>query len=153
MTENEKLYARVVSRVDREDTLIERRLGWMLTTQGLLFAALALLNPTEAHPILAQWLAVAVPLIGLLMALSTGFTIRLAHDELERLQSEWDSDVEGGAIKYPDPVGKKGKATFLGPSLGLPLLFSLAWISLIAYGLLCHFSRLQCGDGLQNIPC
>lgn len=40
--EEEVYYDRLVQQIERKDQALDRRISWMLTTQGLLFAALAL---------------------------------------------------------------------------------------------------------------
>jgi len=123
--EKENFYKYLAQQIEREDGLVNTRLNWMLTTQGLLFAALALLATEDTNARMREILAVLLPSIGILLSLISLFGVAGATIALYDLSKEWKK------LNYsmaPRPYGPRS-AFWLGlvPRLFLPLLFLGAW--------------------------
>jgi len=122
----ENYYEYLVHQVEREDGLVDTRLNWMLTTQGLLFAALALLAGRDTDPEIRDMLAFLLPSTGILLSVISFLGVAGASKALCDLKSKWEkSDYYSEA---PLPYGERS-AFYLGlvPRLCLPLLFLWAW--------------------------
>jgi len=113
--------------VKQEGELINHRITWLVTLQGLLFAALgfAWKDGRELIPILS--------LLGMLTSASTLSVLILAHRAFESLLKDWDShksaDYDG-----PNVIGYRSKSKILmlsRPWFSLPFLFILGWIFVI----------------------
>ena len=63
-------YDRYCRQIDKEDDLIDKRIGWLLTSQTILFAALSLSGDSVAGVLLQ-----VVPIAGLGSSLLIGFSI------------------------------------------------------------------------------
>jgi hypothetical protein len=127
---DDKLYERLAHQIEREDGLVNIRLGWMLATQGLLFTAFALVVgkdiALETYKLM-KWL---MPLMGAGIALFTLFGVLGAHWALWHLKEKWHDNkgITFNPDKHIRPFGDM-VASSLGfiPSLSLPLVFIIAW--------------------------
>lgn len=90
---DEKAYNAYCRQVDREDKLINNRLSWMLTTEGLLFGALALMASSNANTQIDKSVVAAlkqcIPIIGIVIPASALRTIIAAHRVVNKLQVRW----------------------------------------------------------------
>jgi hypothetical protein len=139
----------------REDDLINHRLSWNLAIQGFLFATYGfsvqklaevhakalvekgsdlagqLANSVGVAPL--RLLVMAIPWVGLLMALFVWFAVIAAKIALEQLHKDWNQicrnypdqpqlpDVAGAGVPMAVRLG------FYAP-LAIPLIFILAWL-------------------------
>jgi hypothetical protein len=116
------------SMIKNENDLINHRLTWLGTFQGLLLAALAF-----AWDKRDVWGVVTILcVLGALVALSTGVATWRANQAIKRLDALWDrskpEDYSG-----PDVEGVRsheGWLWFLTPGYFIPWLFLSAWIAI-----------------------
>lgn len=110
-----------------ENELIDRRLTWLSTFQGLLLAALVF--AWDKHD--AGALVVALYILGFLIALSTGIATWRANDAIGRLETDWDTRLKPENYKGVDIVGartRSGRLWWLMPGYLIPTLFGVAWV-------------------------
>ena len=126
MNEKENYYEYLVHQIEREDGLVNTRLNWMLTTQGLLFAALALLAGKDTNAEMREMLTLLLPLMGIVLSVISLLGVSGAEIAMKDLKKQWE-DL-GYSNKVPRPYGAP-LAFRLGaiPRLCLPLLFLVAW--------------------------
>jgi hypothetical protein len=122
--------AKVIREMIRhEDDVIDQRITWLCQIQGFLFAALALTwkEPTESR------LVPVICLVGLLVAVSSGLALRSARLAISNLVKWWDNKIRQSGYLGPDVFARRvGKSfTHLLPWTSLPVLFFLAWISIL----------------------
>lgn len=101
----------------QEDSLVNNRLTWLLTSQGLLFAGYGV---AAKEPALANATA-AIPLAGLAVCVVLAVAIQAAW----RAQFVLEEDYKRGKIQ----LGVHARTTFWGrfPGYALPAIFILAW--------------------------
>ena len=125
------------SMIKNENDLINHRLTWLGTFQGLLLAALAF-----AWDKIDAWGVVTILcVLGALVALSTGVATLLANQAIKILVDLWDENMPNGYFG-PDVEGARSHKRwfrFLMPGYFLPLLFIVGWIAIT----IIHMSR--CG--------
>jgi hypothetical protein len=107
-----------------ENDALNWRMGWFLTLQGFLFAALAFAWDKDAE------LIVVLSIIGILSSLSVGILLRYGILAMKGLEEELQTDSEERVI------GRRYGETpaiilFLLPWHFLPLLFVGAWAAVI----------------------
>jgi hypothetical protein len=116
------------SMIKNENDLVNHRLTWLGTFQGLLLAALAFAwGKSDAAEIV-----MILCVLGALVALSTGVATCRANQAIKRLDAQWD---QGKPADYagPDVEGVRsheGWFWFLMPGYFLPWLFFFAWIGI-----------------------
>ena len=128
MNEQDKqnYYEYLAHQIEREDGLVNYRLTWMLTTQGLLFAALALLAGKEIDVDMRAMLAWLLPRIGIALSVIALLGVSAANNQITYLKKKWE---KLDYVKAPRPYGGPWAWRFgLIPSLCLPVLFFAAWI-------------------------
>ena len=129
------------SLIQHENDLQNHRLTWLMTLQGLLFAALGFAwdkNDTRV-------LVVIFSILGIAVSLSAWSALRLSNAAYETLESWWKAhkpaEYAGPPIwgYRPDvPAGLLAKATdrffwILRPWRILPWTFGLGWFSILVY--------------------
>ena len=128
MNEHDKqnYYGYIAHQIEREDGLVNYRLTWMLTTQGLLFAALALLTGTAIDTEIRAMLAWLLPWIGIALSVIALVGVSAANHQITYLKKKWEMlDYD----KAPRPYGWPWAWRFgLVPSVCLPVVFIAAWI-------------------------
>ena len=120
--------------VSREDELIHRRLTWMLTTQGFFFTALAFIGKPGGDAKLVCLLKFWVPLLGVAVSASALGANVMAHRVLGMLEEEWAASRHRISLAGL-PLLTKGRPTcafwtYVGPSVLLPTLITIAWASI-----------------------
>lgn len=107
-----------------EDDLVNQRMTWFLTIQGLLFAAMAFAWGKDGVLI---W-GVLAPL-GIAISVSFHFTLNLGPAAVTELRESWDKYK--GEYDGPDIVGKRvsRKVNIIWPWQSLPICVSTAWIA------------------------
>lgn len=113
--------------IERKANATNHHLTWVVTLQGLLFAALSFAwrDGKDLIPILGG--------LGVLSSLSSLIVLRVAHLATGRLLAEWEwhrpNDYEGPAV-----IGYFVSNRLLALALPwflLPLIFSLAWTAVL----------------------
>ena len=124
--DKQNYYGYLAHQIEREDGLVNYRLTWMLTTQALLFAALALLAGKDIDAEMRATLAWLLPRIGIALSVIAFLGVMAANIAITDLKRKWEKLAYD---KAPRPYGGPW-AWRLGviPSLALPLLFFVAWI-------------------------
>jgi hypothetical protein len=117
--------------IRHEGELVNHRLSWMVTLQGLLFAALgfAWKDGRELIYILCS--------LGIAISLSTLLSLKLGQTAVHTLRNEWDShkpsDYHG-----PDVIGVRTSSKYvryLRPWYFVPVLFVFGWIAVVIINL------------------
>ncbi|PYL22809.1 MAG: hypothetical protein DMF37_11340 [Verrucomicrobia bacterium] len=128
-------FSTIWERIKHENDLVNHRLTWLGTFQGLLLAALAF--AWDKHD--AKYMIYALGALGVSVALSIAVATYRANKALDRLSRYWDK------VKPKDYVGldvegvrsRSGFFRWLMPGSFLPLTFAVAWIVILYI----HFSR------------
>jgi len=118
-------YEHLAHQIEREDGLINTRVTWMLTFEGFLFAALALVASKESDPTIQMVLKYALPIIGFVIAFLAYHAIGAALSTLTYLKDLWEPENYPG---YPQPFGKEMQHTRgASYSKGLPVTIMVLW--------------------------
>jgi|CXWL01.1.fsa_nt_gi hypothetical protein len=98
---NQVLYDYIAHQVNREDSLVNNRMGWVLQLNGFLFAALALAG--KDMPLhLSMFFQLAIPIVGLITSIAGFIGVRAAHRQLDYLKSLWSIQA---FPDWPRPFG------------------------------------------------
>lgn len=129
-----KYYEYVAHQIEREDGLINTRINWMLTFEGILFASLAFVADKEkvrAEVCIA--LKYVLPMLGILVGLLALLAVNGAVSALQELKGLWT--IEKFPIHYhlyPRPYGAHWNHNCgVYYSQGLPLSIITAWICIL----------------------
>jgi hypothetical protein len=114
----------------KEVEFINHRVTWLVTLQGLLFAALgfAWKDGKELIPVLC--------VLGIGVSLTSLIPLWSAQHAIERLYREWNLKKDP-AYNGPDVIGYYSRIPgikLIMPWLLLPLMFSVSWIAVLALG-------------------
>ena len=114
--------------IRHEDVLLNQRLTWMWTLQGLLFGSTSLLWGKDWRGV------VIIGFVGLLSCISIGYSLSRglkAVRELLGVAAGRKKEL-GEDVKIPPTIGSRTKAIeWLLPGHFLPWLFGLAWVLII----------------------
>jgi hypothetical protein len=107
--------------IKHENDLINHRLTWFITIQGLLYASLGFAwGKQDARELVFTFCG-----LGMLTAISTAFVLWGGANAIERLASE--SRAAGQPV-----IGRRaGIEKFAYPWYSFPVLFGLAWASVL----------------------
>jgi hypothetical protein len=128
----ETFYGYTCRHIEREETLIDHRISWMLTSQGFLFTGFAFLASNTVATQTRMHLAPVIAVVGIMIALLSFTGIGAAYLSINNLIRTWYARPEAKGDAYP-PITTR-VASGLGRRLGyrLPLLFLGAWAYLIS---------------------
>jgi hypothetical protein len=122
--------------IEREESLINRRISWMVMFQGFLFASIAILSNTSSGGSMFTHLNLILPILAIMVSLLTFIGILGAYFSIFQLQDSWntrsqDPKVEAATSSYPPFTPPL--ASLLGQwlGLGLPLLFVGTWLAML----------------------
>jgi hypothetical protein len=122
--------------IEREESLITNRIGWMLTFQGFLLASVAILSTASSGGSMFTHLNFILPILGIMVSLLTFIGILGTYFSMFQLQESWearlyDPKVEDSTSSYPPFTTPL--ASLLGQwlGLGLPLLFVGTWLAML----------------------
>lgn len=123
------------SMIEHENILQNYRLTWLMTIQGLLFAALGFAwDKKDARELIG-----ILCLLGILVALSSWTALKLSRMALKNLQDWWETNKSKN-YDGPPVVGLKAKYNsiiwVLRPWRALPWLFMLGWVTIFIFNLL-----------------
>lgn len=146
-------YSEISRQVEREDSLINNRLNWFLTSAGLLFAAFAVTVSSESealsharHALVLSVLFI-LPILGFIVSYCALVSVRAAERALNQLKKAWAEhvnsffkDIEGDAHDgtcddhryFPRPYGDE--IAWIGGhhfNRALPLFTGLTWLGLL----------------------
>jgi hypothetical protein len=133
MLDLKDFYDYTTQQIERENDLINNRLSWMLTFQGFLFAALALVVNKDTEPAVGLIFKNVLPIIGIAVALLAFLGVLAAYISIDNIKQKWKKQL--GNQQYP-PAHGTPLASFLGriTSYGIPISIVIAWL-LIRSGL------------------
>jgi hypothetical protein len=122
------VYEHLSREIAREENLINNRLTWMLTFQGFLFAAIALMGNEKIHLPLKSALQCIIPALGIAVAISGIMGVTAAYLAICQHRKDWENKLNN----FPKPGGK-GLASWLGrfASGSIPIVIILAWVYLL----------------------
>jgi hypothetical protein len=111
-----------------EDTLVNHRVSWLILSEGLLFTAYRAQGAEAASS--GNWLALAFPLFGMLVAALIGVAIHAALDASEDVRREFER--AGLADLCPlAPAGRLARRGRWAPK-ALPFVFGAMWLLALA---------------------
>ncbi|WKJ91350.1 hypothetical protein QZJ86_04265 [Methylomonas montana] len=147
MTDNElkNQYDCLAHQIEREDGLINTRITWLLTFQGFLFAALAIVaNNAGSKDVAIYWaLKYTLPVIGISIGVLGILGVRAALIALSELKDIWD---QAKFPNYPPPYGKPRLHAFGSfYSQGIPIILSIAWTVILLAFAINDLGKLACG--------
>jgi hypothetical protein len=118
------------SMIEHEGDLLNHRITWMVTLQGLLFAALGFAWDKKD----AGGLILVFGLLGLVVSISSAASFGAAIRAEKRLLAWWDENTRD--YSGPDVVGWRASNGFserLYPWRVLPIVFFLAWSGVLYF--------------------
>lgn len=114
--------------IQHEDDLLNHRLTWMWTLEGLLFSAAGFVWKESLAPL------IAIAIVGLLSCISIGYSLNrglCAVRDLFGMAGTFKDDLPK-TFKLPPTIGSRRRAIeWLLPGRFLPWLFGMAWIGLV----------------------
>ncbi|MGH6648666.1 hypothetical protein [Aquabacterium sp.] len=120
-------YDYIAAQINREDELVNKRLTWTLTTNGLLFTALGFYagksTPMEE---LVDFFHYFIPLTGIVISIAGFLSVFAAYMQIDYLTKEWEMLKDDRWIR---PFGDKVHAYYLGGILAVspPFMFVIVW--------------------------
>ena len=121
------------SMVEEENNLQNNRLTWLMTIQGLLFAALGFAWD-KAH---ARILVCVLCVLAILVSLSSWSALQLSGAAYQELKSWWDKFVpenyDGPPIMGSTAQPKSYLHWILRPWRLLPWIFIIAWVFIFIF--------------------
>ncbi len=127
------LWADYNNRQKFEHELVNRKTSWMLATQGLLFAAVALgkndgrLDDIDRVVAWSGLFVAAIVFIGVIALIRSKWT---SHKEYEEVFRKSSSPLDGPPFKWG--AGTRNTALTLAPDVALPVVFFFAWAWVLA---------------------
>jgi hypothetical protein len=116
--------------IKHENELVNQRLSWMFTLQGLLFGSVSFLWAANVLP------TMVLGLVGLLSCVSIGYALARglgAIKDLLAIAQDYKKSVPSN-ISLPPTIGSRRKAVeWLIPARLLPWVLGLAWIAILAF--------------------
>ena len=124
---DEKDAAIIRDMIFKEDEFVNHRLTWLVTVQGLLFAALGFAwgKGTALTGLLGA--------IGIVVSITSFVCLLVSQQAIHGLVKKWDLRKKDDYVG-PDIIGFRSSAIvgLLLPWIILPLLFVVAWIFVLA---------------------
>jgi len=136
---NRQYYEDLARQIEREDNLINTRMTWLLTLQGFLFTALALIMKVDDGG-LYFLLMVLLPLTGVILSVFGFYGVWGANIALKELKEIWYERYEKNGNpekeKFIRPFGnnvasKKGGV----PSFYLPIILAVVWLLILGFNI------------------
>lgn len=129
-------YRYTSQRIEREESLINYRIAWMLIFQGFLFASVAILSNTNSGGSMFTHLNLILPILGIMVSLLTFIGILGTYFSIFHLQDSWDTrlfdpKIEAATSSYPPFTTPLASLLEQWLGLGLPLLFVGTWLAML----------------------
>jgi len=116
--------------IKHENELVNQRLSWLFTLQGLLFTATSFLWKATMLPV------IVFSFVGIISCISIGYTLRRglnAIKELLALKSDYKKPLPKNWI-FPPTIGARSKAKeWILPAMLLPWVLGIAWIAILIF--------------------
>lgn len=122
----------ITEQLFHENELLNDRMHWMWTLQGLLFAGLGMVSKDLKN----KFIAFSMCLVGLVSCLSIGYSILIGQDVLNVLNvqvNEIASALETKIGVKPIHLDGGGKTNIFMPWIILPWFLGLVWLALGLY--------------------
>ncbi|MBW4484681.1 MAG: hypothetical protein KME14_19270 [Tildeniella torsiva UHER 1998/13D] len=121
-----EFYDYAVRQLERELNLINNRISWMLTFQGFLFAAIALVANQNTDQAIRTMFGIVVPIIGIAVAFLALVGVHAAYLSIKDIKETWKKKL--GHWEYSPAFGTP-RSSLLGrvPSYGIPVSIIIAW--------------------------
>lgn len=132
---NDEFSDRIRSMIEHENLLRDQRINWLIASQGLLIAALALFWDKE------NFLAIALAVVGLLFSISIGTSLFSNTLAIRKLAAAWENKCKS-AYDGPDVIALRSRdimfrvIRWLYPWNSFLLLY-------LYFGFPCYVTRLQ----------
>jgi hypothetical protein len=119
-------YEQLAHQIEREDGLINTRIQWMLTFQGLLFTAIAFGESANAgNSTFLAGLRYIIPIVGIIVGFLAFLAVQAALSALKDLKALWNPFRYSG---YPRPYGMQTQHSHgAAYSLGIPVVMICTW--------------------------
>ena len=119
-------YDIAVRQLERELSLINNRISWMLTFQGFLFATIALVANKNTEQAIRIVFRNVIPTIGIVVAFLALIGVHAAHLSIKSIKTRWKQNLD--YLEYSQAFGTS-ISSILGrvPSYGIPISIIIAW--------------------------
>lgn len=120
--------------IKHENELINQRIGWMFTLQGLLFGGIAFLWES-ANPII-----VILGVVGILSCMSIGYSLNRGVNAIKALLENGFTcqRTQPSNRTFPPIIGSTNKAVeWFIPARLLPWVFGFAWVAVEMFYWVC----------------
>ena len=131
-------WKRVRSALEHENLLINQRFTWLLSCQGLLFAAYVLVfqsaikTDVRAGLVpLFQIVLSALALAGILTGLFLSRGIHAAHQQHDVLKDWWTTHYRSPRLRHPPICGNEPRMWVTLHYHQLPIVFQFVWLILV----------------------
>jgi hypothetical protein len=123
------LYELTVAQIDREVALVDMRLRWFLTFNGLVFAAFVLSFRAGATHLVLDVARVIFPLGGIVMSVLVFGALRASENLRDRIKAFWSARDTGG---YP-PAFSTDQGSLSGrfAARAVPCTIGAMWAALL----------------------
>ena len=116
--------------IKHENELVNQRLTWMFTLQGLLFAASSFLWKENILPV------IVFGFVGIISCISIGYTLRRGINAIKQLLAKaknYKNPLPKSWI-FPPLIGSRSKAKeWLLPAILLPWVLGITWIAILIF--------------------
>jgi hypothetical protein len=129
--EKTRCYEYIAHQINREDGLVNFRLTWVLTLNGLLFATLGFLGGKQnLDPAILAFFSWALPFTGIVVSVAGVLGVVAAQMQIKYL-TRWHKDLKDS--RWPRPYGDEKHAFFFGtlPSFAPPGILIFVWLGLL----------------------
>lgn len=126
--------------VRHENDVSNHRTTWLMVTQGILFTAVSAVIKE------VPWAAAAIAVIGILITISIGHSLKNSYESRKYLKDLWRRRVEDREYKSDEILPLDGgypgnnAITWLLPGNFIPKVVIAAWFLLLVY-LVCQWTR------------
>jgi len=130
--EKKLCYDAISTQIAREDDLAGKRLTWIITINGFLFAALGFLaGGVKPDPAILSLFKFVLPVTGIAISVAGFFGVVAAYIQIHYLTKQWEILND---CRWPRPFGDKRHSFLLGiiPSMFPPIVLLIVWIGLLA---------------------
>lgn len=137
---DEEYAATLRALIRHENDVTNHRTTWLMVTQGLLFTAVSAVIKD------VPWAAAVVALVGILVTVSIGHSLKNSYDSRRYFKDLWRKRVEDRGYKMEEVLPLDGgypgnnAITWLLPGNFIPKVVIGAWLLLFAY-LVCQWVR------------
>jgi len=119
--------------IKHENELVNQRLTWMFTLQGLLFAATGFLRKDSILPV------IVFGFVGIISCISIGYSLTLglnAIKDLLALARKYKKSLPAHWV-FPPSIGSRRQAIErILPGILLPWVLGIAWITILVFRLI-----------------